>query len=71
MRGSIKLISLGITLGIFFLLNGYWFIVNPKGKSMDTGNPFYYLALVIIFASILTIGIVFFVKSRQKTKVKL
>ncbi len=70
MRSTIKLVSLGITLVIFIILDIYWFIVNPSGDPMDVTDPSYYIVLIIVLSSIFVIGIIFFVKSRQKAKIK-
>jgi len=71
MRSSIKIISCIVTITIFITLNIILTTTVPYDESLDTKNPTYYIVLVIIMGSILTMVTYFYVQSRQKTKIKL
>ena len=84
MRTSIKLITLGITIAIFILLNLLWWIIVPEGQKIETTtlvliegklieipNLAYYLPFVILIAGMVIIAIYFYTKSKQKTRIKL
>ncbi len=70
MRSTIKLVSLGITLAIFIVLDVYWLIVNPSGKSISSSDPSYYLVLIVVLTSIFAIALFLYIKSRKKAKIK-
>ncbi len=84
MRTSIRIIAAGITIGIFILLNYYWFyndwyltyiIQHPEQFSIEyiefIIGASYWVPFIVLLASMIAIAFYFYSKSKRKTRIKL